>query len=63
MTPFLRALTLTSIFCVASQSAMALAVVAPGPEIGDGVVGVAVATVSLFGFIMFRRLKKSQQAK
>jgi hypothetical protein len=62
MRSFLRALTLTSIVCAVSTSAMA-AVAAPGPEIGDGVVGTAVVTLVLLAFVMLGRLKRSRQSK
>jgi multisubunit Na+/H+ antiporter MnhF subunit len=62
MKSFFRALTLTSIVCAVSTSAMA-AVAAPGPEIGDGVVGAAVLTLALLAFVIPARLKRSRQSK
>ena len=63
MMSFFRALTLSSIVCEVSTSAMAVPVAAPGPEIGDGVVGAAVAAVALLAFVMLPRLKRSRQSK
>jgi hypothetical protein len=64
----IRVLSLSSIICAVSGSAMAVgvppnAVTAPGPEIGDGVVGAAVATVALLGFVLLPRLKRLLQSK
>jgi len=63
MTPFIRTLALTGVSCAISSSAMALAVVAPGPEIGNGVVGVAVAAAALLAFVMVARFKRLRQSK
>jgi hypothetical protein len=63
MSPFVRALALTSVFCAISSSAMAVAVAAPGPEIGDGVVGVAIAATALLAFVMVARFKRLRQSK
>ena len=62
MKSFFQTLTLTSIVCALSGSAMATAVAAPGPEIGDGVVGVAIATVALVALVLYPRFKKSRQS-
>jgi multisubunit Na+/H+ antiporter MnhF subunit len=61
MKSLFQTLTLTSIVCAVSGSAMAL-VAAPGPEIGDGVVGVAIATVALVALVLYPRFKKSRQS-
>jgi hypothetical protein len=68
MPSFFRALTLTGIVCAVAGSAMAQVpdpppVTAPGLEIGDGVVGAAVATVVLLGFVLLPRLKRLLQSK
>lgn len=65
MKSFFRALTLSSIVCAVSGSAMAsiVPVAAPGPEIGDGVVGAAIAAVALLAFVLYPRLKASRQSK
>jgi hypothetical protein len=55
--------SLGSIICAVSGSAMATGVPAPGPEIGDGAVGLAVATLALLGFVMFPRLKRLLHSK
>ena len=60
MKSFFRALTLTSIFCAAAGSAMATVKPAPGPEIGDGMVGTIIATVVLSAFVLYPRLKRSR---
>lgn len=62
MKSFFRAFALTSLVCVVSTSAMAM-VAAPGPEIGDGVVGTAVAALALLAFVVVPRLKRSRQSK
>jgi hypothetical protein len=62
MSFFLRTLALGSVVCAASQSAMATPVPAPGPEIGDGIVGAAVAAVALLAFVLLPQLKRSLQA-
>jgi hypothetical protein len=65
-----RALTLTSIICSVPQFAYASTCTtalacrgAPGPEIGDGVVGFAVAAVILFAVLMLPRIKRLLQTK
>ena len=59
MKSFFGSLMLTSM----ASSAMASPVAAPGPEIGDGVAGIAVATVALLAFVMLPRLKRRRQSK
>jgi hypothetical protein len=59
---YIRVLSLSSIICAVSGSAMATPA-APGPEIGDGAVGLAVATLALLGFVMFPRLKRLLHSK
>jgi hypothetical protein len=61
MKSFFRTLTLTGI--VWATSASATPVGAPSPEIGDGVVGAAVAIVALLVFVMLPRLKRLRQSK
>jgi hypothetical protein len=63
MRTFFRVLTLTSIVCAASTSAMAVPVAAPGPEIGAGAVGAAAATLALIAFAALARLKRSRKSK
>ena len=63
MKSFFRALILTAIASTVSGSAMARIVGAPGPEIGDGVVGAAIAAVALLAFVLYPRLKKARQSK
>ena len=60
---FFRALTPSSIVCVVSTSAMAVPAAAPGPEIGDGVVGAVVAAVAVLAFVVLPRLTRSRQSK
>lgn len=68
MRPVFRTLTLTSIMCAVSELALAqlgpttTRVIrgAPGPEIGDGVVGIAIAMVALLAFVLYPRLKRSR---
>jgi hypothetical protein len=68
MRSFFRLLTLASIVCASSEFALAQTAVpirrsAPGPEIGDGLVGVAIAAVALLAFVLYPRLKQSRQSK
>jgi hypothetical protein len=67
---FFRALTLTSIICSVPELAHAVPTCAacgirgaPGPEIGDGVVGFAVAAVILFTVLMLPRIKRLLNSK
>jgi hypothetical protein len=64
-----QALALTSLICSVSEFAYAAPPCAacairgaPGPEIGDGVAGFAVAGVILFTFLMMPRIKRLLQA-
>jgi hypothetical protein len=61
MTSFSRVLCLSGIGCLISASAMA--VPAPAPEIGDGIVGTVVAVVALLAVVMFPRVKRMVRAK
>ncbi|MEI9923642.1 MAG: hypothetical protein WDN50_09155 [Bradyrhizobium sp.] len=36
---------------------------APGPEIGDGLVGIAIATVVVLTFVIYPRVKQWRQSK
>jgi hypothetical protein len=51
-------LSLTLIVCSISWSAMAVPVAAPGPEIGDGMIGATVAVVALMALVLYQRLKR-----
>ena len=63
MKSFFRALALVGIGCMVSNSAMAVPLPAPGPEIGDGLVGVAVAMVVLLAFVIPAGLKRLRRSK
>ena len=56
----IRTLSLSINAGMTSFSAMAVPVAAPGPEIGDGMVGAIVALVALAAVVLFPRLKRSQ---
>jgi hypothetical protein len=60
---FFRVLSLSGIICAISGSAMAGPVGAPGPVIGDGVVGAVVAAVALLALVMLPRVKRMLQSK
>jgi len=62
MKSFFRTLTLTGIICAVSGSAMAF-VAAPGPELGEGVVGAVAAMVALLAFVMLPGLRRLRQSK
>jgi hypothetical protein len=57
---FFRTLSLTLIVCLTSWSAMAVPVAAPGPEIGDGMIGAIVAVVALMVVVLYPRLNRSR---
>jgi hypothetical protein len=63
MTSFFRTVSLTAMVCAVSGSVMAAPVTAPGPEIGEGAIGAAVAMVVLLAFVMLPRLKRLRQSK
>jgi hypothetical protein len=75
MKSIFRTLTVASIVCLVSEFAFAQqhggpvggfnppTLGAPGPEIGDGVVGFAVAAVVLFAVLMLPRVKRLLQAR
>ncbi len=63
MKSFFRTLALAAIVCAVSGSVMAAPVAAPGPEIGEGAIGAAVAMVVLLAFVMLPRLKRLRQSK
>jgi len=63
MKSFFRTLTFIGIVCAISGAATATPVGAPGPEIGEGVVGAAVAIAALLTFVMLPRLKRLRQSK
>ena len=69
MKSFCRTLTLTSIICAVSEIGLAQATpipgprAAPGPEIGDGLVGVAIAAVVLLAFVLYPRLQQWRHSK
>jgi ACR3 family arsenite efflux pump ArsB len=65
---FSRSLTLTSIVCVVcglgvGGAARATVRAAPGPEIGDGVIGVAVAVAVLLAVVMLPRITRLLRSK
>lgn len=60
MQSFFRTLSLTLIVCLTSWSAMAVPVPAPGPEIGDGMIGAIVAVVALMVVVLYPRLNRSR---
>ena len=60
MQSFIRTVSLSIIASTTSFSAMATPVHAPGPEIGDGMVGAVVAVVALMAVVLFPRLKRSR---
>jgi hypothetical protein len=62
MKSLFQAVTLTSVVCALSGPAMAVPVSAPGPEIGYGAVGVAVASVGLLALVLYPRFKKPRQS-
>jgi hypothetical protein len=65
MKSFFRSLSLTSLVCAVSGSAMAgvSPLAAPVPEIGSGAVSAAVATVVVLGCVMLPRVKRLLQSK
>ena len=71
MKSFFRTLTLTSIICAVSEIAFAQGTrtpipgprAAPGPEIGDGLVGAAIAAVALLAFVLYPRLQQWRHSK
>lgn len=58
MKSFFRTLALTAIVGAVSGSVIAAPVAAPGPEIGEGAIGAAVAMVVLLAFVILPRLKR-----
>lgn len=58
-----RTLFLTGILCAIARSAVATPVAAPGPEIGEGMIGAAAAMVALLAFVIVPRLKGLRQVK
>jgi hypothetical protein len=60
---FVRVLSLSSVIFAFAGSAMATPVGAPGPEIGDGVVGAVVAAVALLAIVMVPRVKRMLLSK
>jgi len=71
MKSFFRTLTLTSIICAVSEIAFSQGPrpsipgprAAPGPEIGDGLVGIAIAAVALLAFVLYPRLQQWRHSK
>jgi hypothetical protein len=65
MNAMLRAFTFASVVCSLTEFAHAAPAPrsAPGPEIGDGMVGFAVAAVTLLTVLMVPRIKTFLQAK
>ena len=63
MKSILRPLVLAGTLFGITTSAMAAVVGAPGPEIGDGVVGAVVAAVALSAFVLYPRLKGMLQSR
>jgi hypothetical protein len=58
-----RTLSLTAVVCAIAGSAVAAPLAAPGPEIGEGMIGAAAAMVALLAFVIFPRLKGLRQVK
>ncbi len=58
-----RTLSLTAVVCVIAGSAVAAPLAAPGPEIGEGMIGAAAAMVALLAFVILPRLKGLRQVK
>jgi hypothetical protein len=63
MKSLFQAVTLTSVVCAISGPALAVPPLpAPGPEIGDGAAGVAVAAVALLSLVLYPRFKRWRQS-
>ena len=58
-----RTLSLTAVVCAIAGSAVAAPLAAPGPEIGEGMIGAAAAMVALLAFVILPRLKGQRQVK
>ena len=58
-----RTLSLTAVVCAIAGSAVAAPLAAPGPEIGEGMIGAAAAMVALLAFVILPRLKGLRQVK
>ena len=58
-----RTLSLTAVVCAIAGSAVAAPLAAPGPEIGEGMIGAAAAIVALLAFVILPRLKGLRQVK
>jgi hypothetical protein len=68
MKALFRAPILMGVVCAVAGPAMAAGpttgsrVAAPGPEIGDGAVGIAVASVALLALVLYPRFKRWRQS-
>jgi hypothetical protein len=62
MQSFGRVLSLSTVLCAISESAMAVPAAAPAPEIGNGIVGGAAATLVLM-FVFLPRLRRLLSSK
>jgi hypothetical protein len=58
-----RTLSLTAVVCAIAGSAVAAPLAAPGPEIGEGMIGAAAGMVALLAFVILPRLKRQRQVK
>jgi hypothetical protein len=57
MKSLFRTLSLTALISVIARSAVAAPLAAPGPEIGEGIIGAAAAAVVLLAIVIIPRLK------
>jgi hypothetical protein len=58
-----RTLSIAAVICAIAGSAVAAPLAAPGPEIGEGLIGAAAAMVVLLAVVILPRLKGLRQVK
>ena len=63
MKSLFRTLSLTAVICAIARSAVAAPLAAPGPEIGEGLIGAAAAMAVLLAVVILPRLKGLRQVK